>query len=128
MHWLQCSPQTVSKHIRSATDSFGHHLHQDQLLNAIDDYCHLQSTGRRDGYRIVQSALFGRARVKATQADVRSALRTHDPQANEARRERIIPRRTYDITEGMVLWHMDSETLLVKLTACMRKPLRACYI
>lgn len=82
-------------------------------MHIIDDTCHLASTGRADGYRIVQSALFGRAGVRAPEADARSALHAHDPQATEARRERIIPRRTYDVTESMVLWHMDSETLLI---------------
>ena len=104
----QCSAQTVSKRVKDAGDSFRHHLPQDQLLRVIDDTCHLESTGRADGYRIIQSALFGKANVRATAADVRHVLQAHDPQASEARRERILPRRTYDVTDGMILWHMDS--------------------
>lgn len=114
---MQCSAQTVSRHIKDAGDSFRHHLPQEQLLEIIDDTNHLHplafATGRADGYSNVQPALFGRAGVRATAAEMRSALLTHDPRANEARRERIIPRRTYDVTEGMVLWHMDSTTNVV---------------
>ena len=75
----------------------------------IDETSHLEETGRADGYRVIQAALFARAGVRATAPDVRTVLRLHDPQANEARRERVIHRRTYNITEGMQLWHMDSE-------------------
>ena len=82
----------------------------------IDETSHLEETGRADGYRVIQAALFARAGVRTTAPDVRTVLRFHDPQANEARRERVIHRRTYNITEGMQLWHVDSElTYALKL-------------
>ena len=84
---------------------------RNQLLQLNDDTCYLESAGRADGYRQVQAALFSMASVRAPAAVVRCALRAHDPQANEARRKRIIPQRTYDVTNGMILWHMDSKTL-----------------
>jgi hypothetical protein len=39
---------------------------------------------------------------------VLQVLKAADPEANEARQERINHRRVYDITEAMVLWHIDS--------------------
>ena len=75
----------------------------------IGETSHLEETGRADGYRVIQAALFAGAGVRATAPDVRTVLRLHDPQASEARRERVIHRRTYNISEGMRLWHMDSE-------------------
>lgn len=38
---MQCAAQTVSWHIKDAGDSFRHHLPQEQLLDIIDDTCHL---------------------------------------------------------------------------------------
>jgi len=97
----------------------------------IDESSHLEETGRADGYRVIQAALFARAGVQATAPDVRNVLRLHDPQANEARRERVIHRRTYNITEGMRLWHMDSEltyaVLLLLLLLSAAATLCCCY-
>jgi len=88
----------------------------------IDESSHLEETGRADGYRVIQAALFARAGVQATAPDV---------QANEARRERVIHRRTYNITEGMRLWHMDSEltyaVLLLLLLLSAAATLCCCY-
>ena len=101
----------MSKHLKDAGNSLRHHLPQDQLLQLIDDTCYLESTGRADGYRQVQAALLSMASVRPPAADVRCALRANDPQTNKARRERIIPQRTYDVTDEIILWHMDSKTL-----------------
>ena len=89
----------------------------------IDETSHLEETGRADGYRVIQAALFARAGVRATAPDVRTVLRLHDPQANEARRERVIHRRTYNITEGMQLWHMDSELTYASILLLLLLPL-----
>ena len=34
-----------------------------------------------------------------------------DPEAHQARQERLIPRQVYTQKKGMVVWHFDSEPL-----------------
>lgn len=94
--------------MREAGQTYRHSLPQHELLSAIDHVCHLSENGRAHGFRIVQSALFGRAKLRVTGADVLNALKARDPEAIAARCERIIHRRTYDVVEAMVLWHIDS--------------------
>lgn len=103
--------------MREAGHKYRDKLPQHQLLSVMDEVCHLQENGRAYGYRTVQSALFGRANLRVTAADVLDALRAHDPDAVTARCERIIHRRTYDVVEAMILWHMDSKGASVS-SAC----------
>ena len=107
---LRCSPQTVAHRRKEAGQTYRHSLPQDQLISVIDQVCHLTENGRAYGYRIAQSALFGRAQLRVTGPDVLNALKAHDPAASAARRERILHRRTYDVVEAMMLWHMDSKS------------------
>ena len=108
---MQCSVDTLRSRLREAGIVYRHHLPTDQLLSEIYQAVHLDENGRAYGYRPVQAALAHRRGVRATNCDILSALRQHDPAAVAGRQERIIHRRTYDVTEGMVLWHMDSKTL-----------------
>ena len=95
--------------LREAGIVYRHHLPADQLLSEIHSAVHLDEGGRFCYYQPVQAALADRRGVRATNTEILDALRQHDPAAVADRQERIIHRRTYDITEGMVLWHMDSE-------------------
>lgn len=70
---------------------------------------YLSENGRAVGHRVAQAALSARRGVCAPRADVLSALRSRDPEAVAARRERILPRRTYTVEQAMVLWHIDCE-------------------
>ena len=60
------------------------------------------------GHRHVQSALTY-VGVRATRTEVLQALRQQDPSAVIARQERILQRRTYDVTDAMALRHIDSK-------------------
>ena len=108
---MQCSVDTLRARLKEAEVVYRHHLPVDQLLSEIHTAVHLDQGGRAYGYRPVQAALADRRGVRATNSDILDALRQHDPAAVAGRQERIIQRRTYDITDGMVLWHMDSEHL-----------------
>ena len=56
----------------------------------------------------MQAALAHWRDVWAMNVDILAVLRQHDPAAVAARQGRIIHRYRYNVTEGMVLWHMDS--------------------
>lgn len=94
--------------MREAGHTYRHSLPQAELLSAVDQVCHLEENGRAYGFRTVQAALFGRAKLRITGTEVLDALKAHDPDAVAARCERILHRRTYDVTTAMILWHMDS--------------------
>ena len=59
------------------------------------------------GHRHVQSALTY-VGVRATRIEVLEALRQQDLSDVIARQERILHTRTYDVTDAMALWHIDS--------------------
>lgn len=105
---MQCSVDTLRARLKEAGVVYRHHLPADQLLSEIHPAVHLHQGGRAYGYRPVQAALADRRGVRATNSDILDALRQHGPAAVAGRQERIIHRR---ITDGMVLWPMDSEHL-----------------
>ena len=76
-------------------------------LNKINAECNTDTNGREWGRRHVQSALTY-VGVRATCTEVLEALRQQDPSAVIARQQRILHRRTYDVTDAMALWHIDS--------------------
>lgn len=65
--------------------------------------------GRATGHRVVQAALFSRAGVRAPQRQILEVARRHDPAAMQARQERLLPRREYNVEQPMVVWHIDCE-------------------
>ena len=104
VHVLQCSEDTLHRRLQAAGIAYRHKLSTEQLLSEIHEAVHLTENGRAYGHRPAY-----RCNLQATNTDILDALRYHDPGAVTARQERIIHRRTYNITEGMVLWHMDSK-------------------
>ena len=107
---MQCSTDTIRSRLQEANDSYRHHLPRQELLGHISATCNTDTNGRAWGHRHVQSALTY-CGICAQCTEVLDALRQHDPVAVIARRERILHRRRYDITDAMALWHIDSESL-----------------
>ena len=105
---LQCSVDTIRSRLRDVGDSYRHHLPREELLRQINAECNTDTNGRAWGHRHVQSALTY-VGVRATHTEVLEALRQQDPSAVIARQERILHRRTYDVTDAMALWHIDSK-------------------
>lgn len=65
------------------------------------------------GYRRVQGEL-GRRKTKVTQHRVRDAMRRVDPNGVSIRWMKSIPRRTYNVTEPLALWHIDGHHKLIR--------------
>ncbi|KAK9819597.1 hypothetical protein WJX72_000124 [[Myrmecia] bisecta] len=103
-----CTPRTVSKRLRESGGSFRHYVSDAELLQLLDEFCHITENGRASGHRPRQAGLFSQAGVRPTRAQILSVSRAHDPEGTAARRERVLPRRTYNVTEPMVVWHIDS--------------------
>lgn len=109
--------QTLSSRLREIYDSYRHSLPREELLQAVDQTVHLSESGRLMGHRLVQAALFRHAGIRAPREQVLEALREHDPAGLAARQERILPRRTYDVTEAMILWHIDCDLHILAVGA-----------
>ena len=107
---MQVTAKTLSNRLHEQGDSFRHHLPPEELVRVATEVAHINENGRATGHRGVQAALFDNAGIRAPRADVLEALRMHDPAALQARRERILPRRTYNVTQSMILWHVDGNS------------------
>ena len=105
--YLQCSTDTIRSRLQEGNESYHHHLPRQELLGHISAPRNINTDGRAWGHRQVQSTLtyYG---IRAPPTEVLEALRQHHPIAVVARRERILHRSTYDITDAMALWHIDS--------------------
>ena len=111
---MQVTAKTLSNRLRERETSFRHHLPPEELVRIAAEVAHINENGRATGHRGVQAALFDSAGIGASRADVLEALRMHDPAALQARRERILPRRTYNVTQSMMLWHVDGDSSSLK--------------
>jgi hypothetical protein len=123
---MQVTPQTLSSRLKEVNDSYRHSLPREELLQAVDDTVHLSESGRLMGHRLVQAALFRHAGIRVPREQVLEALREHDPAGLAARQEPILPRRTYDVTEAMTLWHVDCR--LPQAAPCSSKFLAPCSV
>ena len=65
------------------------------------------------GYRRVHGEL-GRRKIKVTQHRVRDAMHRVDPNGVAIRWMNSIPRRTYNVTEPLALWHIDGHHKLIR--------------
>lgn len=117
----QCSVGTISSRLRENASGVRHYMHGEDLLQHIRALVAPDEHGRGAGHRLVQSALFARAGIRAPREQVLEVLRAADPAAVEGRSERILPRRTYTVDEAMILWHIDSALfhLPVSLLVCL---------
>ena len=106
---MQVNPKTLSNRLKEAGSGFRHHLSDSELLEALQETCHIDTHGRATGHRVRQAGLSSRAGIRAPREQILRVSREHDPEGNAARQERLIHRRQYTITEPMVLWHIDSE-------------------
>ena len=75
----------------------------------MEETCHISTHGRAAGFRVRQAGLFSRVGIRAPGQQVLAVSREHDPEGNAARQERLLRRREYNVTEPMVLWHIDCE-------------------
>ena len=65
------------------------------------------------GYRRVHGEL-GRRKIKVTQHRVRDAMHRVDPSGVAMRWMTLIPRRSYNVTEPLALWHIDGHHKLIR--------------
>lgn len=115
--------RTVSDRLKEVGESYRHHLTADEIVAAAEHVMRISTQGRATGCGVIQRQIFRQLGYRPSREAVLNALRQHDPEGMAARQERILPRRTYDVTESMVLWHIDSEALLVLSLSCYKLPL-----
>ena len=65
------------------------------------------------GYRRMHGEL-GRRKIKVTQHRVRDAMHRVDPSGVAMRWMNSIPRRSYNVTEPLALWHIDGHHKLIR--------------
>ena len=56
----------------------------------------------------------GRRKIKVTQRRVRDAMHRVDPSSVAMRWMNSIPRRSYNVTEPLALWHIDGHHKLIR--------------
>ncbi|KAK9918548.1 hypothetical protein WJX75_004894 [Coccomyxa subellipsoidea] len=105
---LQVSEYVLRARLREAGSVFRHRLDDQELAQVIEDTCHVSGHGRATGFRVIQAALSARSGVRVPRSQVLCVQAETDPDAHQARRERVIHRRMYDVHEAMVAWHIDS--------------------
>lgn len=98
--------------LREAGSGFRHRLDDQGMAQVIEDTCHVSGHGRATGFRVIQAALSARSGVRVPRSQVLRVQAETDPDAHQARRERVIHRRMYDVHEAMVAWHIDCEPLI----------------
>lgn len=105
---LNVHPQTLANHMGRAGIQKRHHLDQRLLLELMDLVCDICGRGRASGHRFVRAQLANQIGCRPTFDAILSAMREFDPVALEARQERLIRRRPYDVTTAMSLMHIDT--------------------
>lgn len=105
----QVDPVTIRRRLAESGSSYRHHLPDDELLAQLQAVSDIQGQGRADGFRTGQAALMAHAGLRPSRQQVLDVRRAHDPDANEARQERVLRRRPYDVQTAMELWHFDSK-------------------
>ena len=106
------STKTVSNRLKETGDRYRHVFTSQAIIEAAEAALRISGPGRATGAASVQIAIFRQTGLRPTREAVRAALQATDPFAVQARQERILPRRTYDVLESMLLWHIDSKSLL----------------
>ncbi len=123
----QVEPVTVRRCLRESGSGYRHHLSDDELLAQLHAVSDLEGQSRADGFRTGQAALMAHAGLRPPRQQVLEVRRAHDPAASEARQERLLGRRPYDVQAPMELWHFDSERSPPKnSSAVCRAPL--CFL
>ena len=70
------------------------------------------------GYRRVHGEL-GRRRIKITQHRIRETMHRVDPNGVAVRWMNSIPRRTYNVTVPLALWHIDGHHKLIRYVSSL---------
>lgn len=111
MKRLQVSDSTLYRHYRRHGLNFCDHLEDAEVLEAVQMHCHIDRHGRSSGHRVIQATLRTRAGVRVPRQQILRVQAGHDPQANAARRQRMLHRQRYSETQAKIIWQTDSAIL-----------------
>ena len=86
-----------------------HSIGIEEVVTAITTLVPIGHRGCNWGIRLVAASLCSSAGLCVPQETVRNALVSMQPEHMRRRQVRALFRGQYDITEPMILWHMDCE-------------------
>ena len=86
-----------------------HSIELHELVHTIADHVPLSRGGSNWGMRTMAVCLRSTLGLCVPRAKVRDALLSLQPQHMQRRQVRALFRGQYDISEPMILWHMDCE-------------------
>lgn len=84
-----------------------HSIGLDELVTAITSHVPISRGGCNWGMRTVAASLRSSLGLRVPRELVRNALMSMQPEHMQRRQVRALFRGQYDITEPMILWHMD---------------------
>jgi len=109
---LSMTRNSLSRHLKAmGWGGVYHSIGTDELVAAITSHVPIVRGGCNWGMCTVAASLRSSVGFRVPREVVRNVLMTMQPEHMQRRQVRALFRGQYDITEPMILWHMDCKSL-----------------